>query len=86
MSDIQYKSTREGRFNVAEGNYTPNIPMGTIDMINDKYRQWLVRRGFASEESLNTFNGQLRGVCKRRSKAKKNKKTDEASSIVQDIE
>lgn len=81
MSDTQYKTTKSGTYSIAEGNCAPNLPMGTIEMVNDKYKQWLIRRGFASEESLNSFNGPLRGVCKRRAASKKNKNKQEEVKV-----
>lgn len=74
MSDTQYKTTKGGTYSIAEGNYTPNLPVGTIEMVNDKYKQWLIRRGFASEESLNSFKRPLRGASKTSSIALNNKK------------
>lgn len=86
MSDTQYKTNRDATFRVAEGNYAPNLPIGTIEMVNDKYKQWLIRRGFASEESLNTFKGPLRGASKRSAALKKIKKKSETTTTVQDNE
>lgn len=84
MSDTNNKT--HTTFKVAEGNYAPDLPMGTIEMINDKYKQWLIRRGFASEESLNTFKGPLRGASKRSAASKRNKIKSEATATVQDDE
>lgn len=73
MSDSQYKTTKSATYSIAEGNHAPSLPMGTIEMVNNCYKQWLIRRGFASEESVNSFNGSLRGASKRSAKAAKNK-------------
>ena len=71
MSDSQYKSTKSATYSIAEGNYAPDLPIGTIEMTNNAYKQWLIRRGFATEESLNSFGGRLRGASKRSAKNKK---------------
>lgn len=74
MKDIQYKSVKNQTLSIADGNYAPALPMGTIEMVNNSYKQWLIRRGFACEESVNSFNGSLRGASKRSAIAAKNKK------------
>lgn len=71
MSDIQNKTSKAATFAIAEGNYAPDLPHGTIEMINVQYKKWLIRRGFATEESLSSFSGPLRGASKRSSASKK---------------
>jgi hypothetical protein len=84
MSDIQYKGTNSERFTVADGDYTPYLPMGTIEMVDRKYKEWLIRRGFASEESLNSFA--LKGAAKAAAANKKNKKKVAKNDHVNSVE
>ena len=50
MSDTQYKSAyREGFGQSHDVDYRPEIPSGTIEMINKKFAEWEKRRGLAPE-------------------------------------
>lgn len=65
MSD-QYKSSYRQNENVSGVDYRPDIPPGTIEMINRKFAEWEKRRGFASSSMFK----QTRGIALRHAKQK----------------
>lgn len=69
MSDIQHKSSQRS-YRIAEADYSPEIPLGTIEMFNRKFKEWEKRRGL---ESKSPFAGMKRGVALRCQKAAENK-------------
>lgn len=79
MSDIQFRNVhRQNRFDhsIALGL---DIPDGTAALINKKYKEWLIRRGMADSESLNSFaqnNARRAQKLARRTKALSTGKTD----------
>lgn len=79
MSEIQYKGThRPNKFDHSIA-FGLDIPDGTAALINRKYKEWLIRRGMADEESLTSFarNNALRAQkLARRTKALSTGKTD----------
>lgn len=54
MSDIQHKPRFTNRHDVnLDSIYSIDIPDGTYKMINDAFKRWEIRRGFATEEQQN---------------------------------
>lgn len=69
MSDTQFKSSQRS-YRIAETNYSPEIPSGTVEMFNRKFKEWEKRRGL---ESKSPFTGMKRGIALRCQKAAENK-------------
>ena len=69
MSDIQHKTSQKS-YRIAEADYSPDIPTGTIEMFNRKFKEWEARRGIASKS---TFFTTKRGIALRAERAKQNK-------------
>lgn len=76
MSDTQFKSSQRS-YRIAETDYSPEIPSGTVEMFNRKFKEWEKRRGL---ESKSPFAGMKRGVALRRQIAAENKAKAEAKA------
>lgn len=76
MSETQHKSSQK-LYRIAEADYSPEIPSGTIEMFNRKFKEWEKRRGL---ESKSPFAGMKRGIALRCQKATENKAKAEAKA------
>jgi len=76
MSDIQFKSVYRNNYNRCDVS-GPDLSNGLSNEVDDAYKKWLIRRGFAKEEQVFQYGNpekRLRGAAARSVKTAKAKK------------
>lgn len=79
MSDIQHRPRFTNRHDLNLGGiYSIDVPDGTYKMVNDAFKRWEIRRGFATEDQQNLG---LRGRAYHYGEFKKKKGSDEKKAV-----